>query len=85
VTTRSVERIAGGCDCGWRSPRWSPTTPAAWAPFSTIVGKVDDERARQLWKRHLVLEVGGDRRDGATPALEDGGDRREGATPAAGA
>ena len=54
---RSVACIAAGCDCGWRSPRWTPDQPATWAPFSVLVSKSDEDRARALWWRHLDLDV----------------------------
>lgn len=54
---RSVTCIAAGCDCRWRSPRWTPDAPATWAPFSVLVSKFYEERARALWRRHLDLDV----------------------------
>jgi hypothetical protein len=59
---RSAARIAAGCACGWRSPRWIPTTPAKWARSSLDVGNVDYSRAHRLWKRHVMLDVRSERR-----------------------
>ena len=54
---RQVACIAAGCDCGWRSPRWAPRLPAKWGPFSVSAAVADDDRARELWRRHLELDV----------------------------
>jgi hypothetical protein len=54
---RQVACIAAGCDCGWRSPRWVPRFPAKWGPFSVLASEEDDDRARELWRRHLELDV----------------------------
>lgn len=56
-----ADRIAAGCRCGWRSPRWTPGRPATYGPFSLLADVEDEEYAYQLWERHLVLDVGGDR------------------------
>ena len=71
VTVRRVELVAAGCECGWRSPRWSPRVPTEWrpwtqwGPWSVFAPAEDDERALALWRRHVALDVGGDRRSGA--------------------
>jgi hypothetical protein len=44
ATTRRVELLAAGCDCGWRSPRWSPKKPADWGPWSVFASEDDDAR-----------------------------------------
>lgn len=54
---RRIARIAAGCDCGWRSPRWVPHLPATWAPFSVATSKADGDRARALWRRHFELNA----------------------------
>jgi hypothetical protein len=53
------------------SDRWAPAT---YGSFSVLASKDDQERARQLWERHLVLDVGGDRqsRDVRGAAVPDG-------------
>jgi len=70
--TRRVVRLAAGCECGWRSSRWAPRQPASWEPFGVSVSKVDDECARQLWRRHLELDVipGDPLHDAATTQAE---------------
>lgn len=65
AAARPADRIAAGCRCGWRSPRWSPSAPATYGPFAVLASQDDQERARQLWERHLVIDVGGDRRERA--------------------
>jgi hypothetical protein len=52
-----VECLAAGCDCGSRSPRWVPQLSAEWAPFAVWASKADEQRGRQLWRRHLDLDV----------------------------
>lgn len=54
---RRVACIAAGCDCGWRSPRWVPQLPTEWGPFSVLASEADEDRARELWRRHLELDV----------------------------
>lgn len=73
-TRRDVELLAAGCDCGWRSPRWFPSRrkPATWSPWSVAASEDDEERALELWRRHLALDVDGDRRVGAG-AVQPGG------------
>jgi hypothetical protein len=56
-TRQVVECLSAGCDCGWRSPRWAPQRPAQWWPFSVAVCEADKERAHQLWRRHVELDV----------------------------
>jgi hypothetical protein len=57
--TREVGRLGAGCDCGWRSPRWLPSSkkPATWTPYSVSASEDDKERAFELWQRHLSLDV----------------------------
>jgi hypothetical protein len=38
-----------------------PGRPATYGPFSRLADVEDEERAYQLWERHSVLDVGGDR------------------------
>ena len=65
AAVRPAERIAAGCECGWRSPHWSPSLPATLGLLWVTAFLDEQERARQLWERHLVLDVGADRRVGA--------------------
>lgn len=65
---RSVARIAAGCDCGWRSPRWVPDPATDWSPHSVHTTEADDERVHRLWKRHLELDVHGADRGGRAAA-----------------
>jgi hypothetical protein len=64
AAARPADCIAGGCRCGWRSPRWSPSAQATCGPFSVLASQDDQERARRLWERHLLID-GGDPRDRA--------------------
>lgn len=65
AAARPADRVAGACRCGWRSSRWSPLAPASYGPFSLLVSNDDQERARRLWKRHLVVDLGDAGRDRA--------------------
>lgn len=42
--------------------------PATWSPHSVAASEDDEERALELWRRHLVLDVEGDHGAGARPA-----------------
>jgi hypothetical protein len=50
---RRVELLAAGCDCGWRSPRFTPSSPPTWAPYSVGTCEADDDRVRRLWCQHM--------------------------------
>ena len=61
-TDRSdVQRICAGCDCGWRSPHWTPFPwwvdgerhAPEWSPFCAWVSPRDEERMADLWNEHL--------------------------------
>lgn len=59
-TDRSdIERIAAGCDCGWRSPMFRPSalTPPQWGPYSVLASERDEDRIRDLWRRHICQDV----------------------------
>jgi len=63
-TTRVGRELAGGrwpaacgVPCGWRSPRWVPPRPAEWGQGTVWASEADEERARQLFQRHLELDV----------------------------
>jgi hypothetical protein len=61
ATSRQVALVSAGCECGWRSARWSPTATALWDSFFLLAADDDNERARKLWKRHITLDVDGER------------------------
>lgn len=50
-----ILRLACGCDCGWRSPHFRPSymEPPRWFPFSTVLGKYDEDRIYKLGSAHL--------------------------------
>ena len=54
---RPVALISAGCDCGWRSPRFKPSTMGArvsdWGPFSVNTTDRDDDRVRELHHQHI--------------------------------
>lgn len=48
-----LDQISSGCSCGWRSPRWQPSGAANWQPCIVTCSERDEERAHQLWLRHV--------------------------------
>jgi len=54
---RSVEAMQVGCDCGWRSARFTAPTGTEWAPFvvhlPTHYAEAVDAVMRHMWQRHL--------------------------------
>lgn len=50
-----ILRLACGCECGWRSSHFAPSVvePPEWFPFTTILGKRDEERIHELGVAHL--------------------------------
>lgn len=63
VTRRCVALLAAGCECGWRSPHWSPSQPTewrswmSWGPWSVCASVEDEARAWALWRRHVERDV----------------------------
>lgn len=59
-TTRAVDALQVGCDCGWRSARFHPPPGAMWHPF--MVELPADARtaveavAVKLWRAHLAAD-----------------------------
>ena len=58
AAARPAARIGASCECGWRSPRWSPSLPATLGPHWFTAFEDEEKRVRQLWERHLVLDLG---------------------------
>ncbi|MBE7524684.1 MAG: hypothetical protein HS109_20275 [Burkholderiales bacterium] len=54
---RRVEVLQVGCDCGWRSARFSAPTGTTWSPFTVHVpdyyADAVDALKREMWERHL--------------------------------
>ncbi len=51
---QDIRRLAAGCECGWRSPRWRPLEPARWMPFCVFASERDEDRALDAWRDHAV-------------------------------
>lgn len=59
--THTLERLAVGCDCGWRSTHFPPPAivRASWAPSSvilegsTLAVEQAEAEARLLWRVHV--------------------------------
>jgi hypothetical protein len=60
--------IAAACECGWRSPRWSPKRGwwsadglkyhhVSWIPHAVLVDAADEEEAHRLWERHIEQDI----------------------------
>lgn len=47
--------LGAGCECGWRSSHFWPTSGdrLTWMPFSVCLGASDEERWAALWREHV--------------------------------
>lgn len=54
---RPLHTVQVGCPCGWRSPRLDAPSGSVWVPFAVFAPEWFEDRCRELWKEHVVLEA----------------------------